>query len=57
MNKEKAETLKQSTAEMIASYCDRLLKSGGGEKLSDAQIEASLDRVVALFQVREGGRS
>ena len=43
---------KFSNAEMIASYCDRLLKSGGGEKLSDQQTEEALDRVVSLFQVR-----
>lgn len=40
---------KYSNAEMIATYADRVLKAGGGEKLSDEQIETELDRVCALF--------
>ncbi len=39
---------KHSNAEMICTFCDRLLKSGG-EKVSDAEIEDSLEKVVQLF--------
>lgn len=37
-----------SNTEMIATYADRVLRSGG-EKLSEEQIESALDSVVALF--------
>lgn len=43
---------KYSNAEMLCTYCDRLLRSGGGgpsEKLSDSQIEESLEKVVQIF--------
>lgn len=40
------QTLKQ--ADILASFCDRLLKSGI-ERLSDREIEEFLDRVVDLF--------
>lgn len=36
------------TAELMSTFCDRVLKSGG-EKLSDKEVEQSLDRVVQLF--------
>jgi cullin 1 len=35
-------------ADLLAAYCDRLLKSGG-EQLNDAQIEENLEKVVQLF--------
>ena len=39
---------KHSTADMLSSFCDRILKSGG-EKLSDDQVEDYCRRVVELF--------
>ncbi|KAL2535560.1 Cullin-1 [Forsythia ovata] len=36
-----------SSAELLASYCDNILKKGGSEKLSD--IEETLDKVVKLL--------
>jgi cullin 1 len=41
-------TCRYSNTEMIASYADRVLRAGA-EKLSDAQIEEALERVVQLF--------
>ena len=38
-----------SNAVMIATYCDRVLKTGNAEKLSEEQIETALDRVVQIF--------
>ena len=37
-----------SIAELISSYCDRVLRAGG-EKLSDEAIEEALEAVVQLF--------
>uniref|UniRef100_M1CUF5 Cullin 1 n=1 Tax=Solanum tuberosum TaxID=4113 RepID=M1CUF5_SOLTU len=37
-----------SSAELLASYCDNILKKGGSEKLSDDAIE-TLDKVVKLL--------
>jgi len=37
-----------TNAELISTYCDRLLKAGG-EKLSEAEIEQNLDSIVELF--------
>ncbi|GMH80749.1 hypothetical protein TL16_g08679, partial [Triparma laevis f. inornata] len=37
-----------TNAELISTYCDRLLKAGG-EKLSEAEIEHYLDSIVELF--------
>lgn len=37
-----------SNAELMSTFCDRILKSGG-EKLSEAEVEQSLDRIVQLF--------
>jgi len=34
-----------SSAELLASYCDNILKKGGSEKLSDDAIEETLDKV------------
>jgi len=39
---------KFSNAELMSSFCDRILKSGG-EKLSDEEIEAYLEKTVQLF--------
>ncbi|KAK4355700.1 hypothetical protein RND71_024671 [Anisodus tanguticus] len=33
-----------SSAELLASYCDNILKKGGSEKLSDDAIEETLDK-------------
>jgi len=38
-----------TNAELMSSYCDRILKSGGGEKLSEAEVETKLDKIVQLF--------
>ncbi|KVI12513.1 Cullin homology [Cynara cardunculus var. scolymus] len=38
-----------SSAELLASYCDNILKKGGSEKLSDEAIEETLDKVVKLL--------
>eukprot|EP00192_Tetraselmis_astigmatica_P006584 CAMPEP_0117662932 /NCGR_PEP_ID=MMETSP0804-20121206/8315_1 /TAXON_ID=1074897 /ORGANISM="Tetraselmis astigmatica, Strain CCMP880" /LENGTH=747 /DNA_ID=CAMNT_0005469861 /DNA_START=284 /DNA_END=2527 /DNA_ORIENTATION=+ len=38
-----------SSAELMANFCDNLLKKGGTEKLSDDEIEATLDKVVELL--------
>lgn len=35
-------------AELLSTYCDRVLKSGG-EKLSDSEVEDNLEKVVQLF--------
>lgn len=40
---------KAKTADLISSFCDRLLKSGSTEKLSDHEIEDFLEKSVELF--------
>lgn len=40
---------KFKTAEMISCFCDRLLKSGSSEKLSDREVEEFLEKTVQLF--------
>uniref|UniRef100_A0A7S1VSX6 Cullin family profile domain-containing protein n=2 Tax=Grammatophora oceanica TaxID=210454 RepID=A0A7S1VSX6_9STRA len=35
-------------AELMSTFCDRVLKSGG-EKLSESEVEQSLDKIVQLF--------
>lgn len=37
-----------TNAEFMSSFCDRVLKSGG-EKLSETEVEESLEKVVQLF--------
>lgn len=37
------------TADLLSLFCDRFLKSGSGEKLSDSEIEELLSKVVSLF--------
>lgn len=39
---------KCTNAQMLSTYCDRVLKTGG-EKMTDDQIEKNLDDVVQLF--------
>ena len=34
-----------STAELLATLCDNVLKKGGSEKLSDEAIEETLEKV------------
>lgn len=34
-----------SSAELLATFCDYILKKGGQEKLSDDAIEETLDKV------------
>ncbi|KAI5059113.1 hypothetical protein GOP47_0025432 [Adiantum capillus-veneris] len=38
-----------SSAELLATFCDNLLKKGGSEKLSDEAIEDTLEKVVKLL--------
>ncbi|PSS06239.1 Cullin-1 like [Actinidia chinensis var. chinensis] len=38
-----------SSAELLASFCDNILKKGGNEKLSDEAIEDTIDKVVKLL--------
>ncbi|GAA0160430.1 ubiquitin-protein ligase [Lithospermum erythrorhizon] len=38
-----------SSAELLASYCDNILRKGSNEKLSDEVIEETLDKVVKLL--------
>jgi len=38
-----------SSAELLANFCDNLLKKGGSEKLSDEAIEETLEKVVKLL--------
>lgn len=41
-----------SSAELLATFCDNILKKGGSEKLSDEAIEDTLEKVhlcVKLF--------
>lgn len=35
-----------SSAELLATFCDNILKKGGSEKLSDEAIEETLEKVV-----------
>ncbi|KAL3517467.1 hypothetical protein ACH5RR_020056 [Cinchona calisaya] len=39
-----------SGADLLASYCDNILKKSGGEKLSDEDIEEILDKIVKLLE-------
>ena len=41
--------LSSTSAEMLASFCDNLLKKGSSEKLSDEAMEETLDKVVKLL--------
>lgn len=34
-----------SNAELLATFCDNILKKGGSEKLSDEAIEETLEKV------------
>ncbi|KAK1351908.1 Cullin-1 [Heracleum sosnowskyi] len=38
-----------SNAELLATFCDNILKKGGTEKLSDEAIEETLEKVVKLL--------
>ncbi|KAF6171670.1 hypothetical protein GIB67_042185 [Kingdonia uniflora] len=38
-----------SSAELLATFCDNILKKGGSEKLSDEAIEETLEKVVRLL--------
>ena len=42
-------------AELMASFCDNLLKKGGSEKLGDEDLEAVLDKVVKMLAYISGG--
>ncbi|GMY16843.1 cullin-1 [Fagus crenata] len=39
-----------STAELLATFCDNVLKKGGSEKLSDEAIDETLEKVVKYFE-------
>ncbi|XP_027941382.1 cullin-1-like [Vigna unguiculata] len=38
-----------SSAELLATFCDNILKKGGSEKLSDEGIEETLEKVIKLL--------
>jgi Cullin family len=38
-----------SSAELLASFCDDILKKGGSEKLSDEAIEETLEKVHIFY--------
>ncbi|KAL5541836.1 hypothetical protein UlMin_009546 [Ulmus minor] len=38
-----------SSAELLATFCDNILKKGGSEKLSDEAVEETLEKVVKLI--------
>jgi len=38
-----------SVSELMASFCDNLLRKGGGERLSDEDLDAVLDKVIKLL--------
>jgi cullin 1 len=38
-----------SVAELMANFCDTLLRKGGGERLSDEDLDSVLDKVVRLL--------
>ena len=40
---------KRSNSEMLSTYCDRILRGGGGSKMSEEEIEAQLSKVVDIF--------
>lgn len=47
-----------SSAELMAIFCDNLLKKGGSEKLSDEALEETLEKVVKLLAyISDKGKS
>lgn len=40
-----------SSAELLATFCDNILKKGGSEKLSDEAIEETLEKVCWLIYI------
>lgn len=38
-----------TSAELLATFCDNLLKKGGSEKLSDEAIEDTLEKVLVAY--------
>jgi cullin 1 len=38
-----------SVAELLAAFCDALLRKGGGERLGDEDLDAALDKAVRLL--------
>ncbi|CAK8544281.1 unnamed protein product [Lathyrus sativus] len=38
-----------SSAELLSSFCDNILKKGGSEKMSDEAIEETLEKIVKLL--------
>lgn len=40
---------KFKTADLLSSFCDRILKTGSTEKLSDEEIEEFLEKTVQMF--------
>lgn len=48
---EGATTETAQVPELFAAFCDTLLKKGSGDKLSDDQIEESLDKVRTRVQL------
>ncbi|OAY83577.1 Cullin-1 [Ananas comosus] len=46
-----------ASAELLATFCDNILKKGGSEKLSDEAIEETLEKVTDLTLARENQSS
>jgi cullin 1 len=40
---------KYKSADLLSSFCDRILKTGSTEKLSDAETEEFLEKTVQMF--------
>ncbi|CAI9260271.1 unnamed protein product [Lactuca saligna] len=40
---------RSSSAELLATFCDNILKNGGSEKLNDEAVEDTLEKVVKLL--------
>ena len=47
----KAAKKKEVSAELIAKYCDALLKKGAKDMRDDAEFEHLLDKIIVVFKV------
>jgi cullin 1 len=43
------DTGKFKSADLLSSFCDRVLKTGSSEKLSDTEMEEQLEKTVQMF--------
>jgi cullin 1 len=44
---------KYSNSELLSSYCDKVLRTGGQKQLSDQEVEATLEKTTQLFSYLE----